>query len=155
MLLCCACGLMPVARGTDERSAMNHTVSQWLHDSFRGTCGKTYDVGDCMVGDKGAWVLPVHTWRPAIAWCLAKCTTCPRCAHVSISLQYRDCSWYARCPIQSQFRFSDFQSGSRAELAAQSAASVLAMRCATCLRHAYFLPIKPHVVPCCACLLCS
>ena len=70
-----------------------------------GTCGitpnpvagKTSCTGDAL---SGSFTLPhdAVTWARAVEACLSLCATCDRCKHVSVSLVYRDCSWYSRCP---------------------------------------------------------
>lgn len=37
------------------------------------------------------------TWIAAAQLCLQWCLECFRCHHVSLSLEYRDCSWFQRC----------------------------------------------------------
>jgi hypothetical protein len=39
--------------------------------------------------------MPQQTWSHAVAACLRRCARCARCKHVSVSLGYGDCSWYA------------------------------------------------------------
>ena len=63
----------------------------------------------------GSWRNPHKRWRPAIAWCRAKCSRCERCAHISVSLKHRDCGWYSACPVLHPF--DDFRSGENLPLA--------------------------------------
>ena len=77
-------------------------ASVWLRSSSPGACGITErndTGGGCNAQDKGSWQVPslLRAWRPAITWCLAKCAGCRRCAFVSISVQAKDCSWFASC----------------------------------------------------------
>ena len=69
-----------------------------------GHCGATTDGegGDCDIGDKG-WIglqqgPATVSWDGAIDACRAACLACNRCRFVSLSLRYKDCSWYRRCP---------------------------------------------------------
>ena len=69
-----------------------------------GHCGATVDGdgGDCDIGDKG-WIglkqgPATSSWDGAINACVAACLACDRCRWVSLSLKFKDCSWYRRCP---------------------------------------------------------
>ena len=73
-----------------------------------GHCGPTVDGerGDCDIGDKG-WVglkqgPGTTSWDGAISECTAACLACDRCRFISLSLKYKDCSWYRRCPSLSR-----------------------------------------------------
>ena len=50
-----------------------------------------------------------RSWDLATAWCVARCASCKRCAHISISLKQRVCMWYSSCPIKDDA--VDFRSG--------------------------------------------
>ena len=95
---------------------LRRSVSTWLTQSRLGVCGVTTarEAGNCAEGGKGSWVLPQKTWRPAILWCLDRCSQCQRCKFVSISLSEKDCSWYADCALDHVAPIIDFRSG-RAE----------------------------------------
>ena len=82
-----------------------------------GHCGATTegDAGDCArgslgsLGDRIDWSSinspgrPREERRSALASaCLRLCNGCTRCAHVSFSLRYLDCSWYAQCDRLSE-----------------------------------------------------
>lgn len=78
----------------------------WLSKAEDGYCDTT-DEGesDCVGGDKGSWPLSpadASSWRHAAAACTAKCASCSRCRHVSVSPQWKDCSWFyeQRCEPQ-------------------------------------------------------
>ena len=80
-----------------------------------GHCGETTDgqSGDCAIGDFGMLKLNaahVRTWQMATAECTQRCQACSRCKYISISREYKDCSWYASCDLRSTKRFSDFRS---------------------------------------------
>ena len=84
------------------------SATDWLGSASQGFCGETddHERGDCEIGDlgnlglwrgaAGRWASA--TWSVAAAECLALCSACARCTHISLSLQYRDCSWYHKCP---------------------------------------------------------
>ena len=79
-------------------------VDAWLRSSRDGYCAATEGEGDCARGDKGSFGLPVvpnahWSWRPAIAFCLARCSACARCSYVTVSLADHDCSWYHTCDL--------------------------------------------------------
>lgn len=79
-----------------------------------GSCGATQDgdQGDCASGDRGSFGAvpsmralqlpaadnkPDPRWSNATAECLRLCRGCARCSFVSISVAWRDCSWYHAC----------------------------------------------------------
>ena len=76
---------------------------EFLKRTAKGVCAATSEGvgGDCELGNKGSHRLPLQNWRPAVAWCLAKCAACPRCNYVSVSIQHADCSWYHRCDLSA------------------------------------------------------
>lgn len=80
----------------------------WLRASADGYCEETSEgPSNCERDGKGAWFLPNSTWHdrePWVAcaqWCLARCARCARCTHVSLSLKWMECSWFARCNSRS------------------------------------------------------
>ena len=104
-----------------------------------GHCGATTegDAGDCArgslgsLGDRIDWSSINSPGRPreerrlALASaCLRLCNGCTRCAHVSFSLRYLDCSWYAQCERLSEepADFFTISSNAAAPLAPPSAA---------------------------------
>lgn len=67
----------------------------------------TADTGDCTIGSQGSFSA---TWRwgkeladspqslrLVTKWCLAQCEACGACNYISVSLKYKDCSWYRSC----------------------------------------------------------
>jgi hypothetical protein len=61
-----------------------------------GYCDDTSDGEglDCLPDDtKGTWSVATPEA------CVARCVACKRCAYVSFSASYRDCSWFARCDL--------------------------------------------------------
>ena len=83
----------------DDRSA-----SEELH--ALGFCSTTTDGdrGDCGLGDKGWLGLTKSeraSWPVAVQACTRKCMGCSRCRIISLSLKWKDCSWYQRCDLQN------------------------------------------------------
>ena len=75
---------------------------EWLRQAQPGHCGATRenDQGDCTAGTQGSWrlsPLATETWHSAAAECLDRCSGCARCGVISVSLHFKDCSWYAAC----------------------------------------------------------
>ena len=74
-----------------------------------GYCGvtKIEPTMNCQVDDKGAFPLSAGlrateggmTWETAQASCRRMCVACARCNYISVSLQFRDCSWFHACDI--------------------------------------------------------
>ena len=95
----------PLACGGHERERSSASVAaSWLVASRDGHCGTTQGfAGDCETSSHGSWELSTllapsqHTLQAAVAACLRRCSDCARCKHVSVSLPWNDCSWYARC----------------------------------------------------------
>ena len=55
--------------------------------------------GDCELHDMGSWWLAPDertTWAVVWSACMARCTRCRRCHHLSASIRHADCSWYSR-----------------------------------------------------------
>ena len=74
-----------------------------------GHCGDTAEnnEGNCGFGSQGSFrkagtalgrAMALGDWNGSAAACLQRCVGCPRCSYISLSLRYRDCSWYAACP---------------------------------------------------------
>ena len=67
-----------------------------------GYCGTTIsgETESCVVGNSGNWLLHnddlISLQRVRHA-CVARCAQCSRCAFVSYSLRWHDCSWFASC----------------------------------------------------------
>ena len=69
---------------------------------MEGHCGATVagDPYNCSSGPLGAFLLPDWLYgmrNTTIDACLHACAGCERCNFVSVSLPYRDCSWYSSC----------------------------------------------------------
>ena len=43
--------------------------------------------------------------------CLEHCRKCSRCRHISVSLKFRDCSWFEKCPQPLRADVPSFRSG--------------------------------------------
>ena len=75
----------------------------------QGHCGQT-DVASsvqaeeahCCSAGRGSFKWPaagkLRTLEGATKWCLDRASKCPEARYISVSLKYRDCSWYSRCP---------------------------------------------------------
>tara|TARA_B110001452_G_scaffold131217_1_gene109023 strand:+ start:741 stop:2318 length:1578 start_codon:yes stop_codon:yes gene_type:complete len=82
------------------------TGAAFLDRSVHGHCGITgSSEGDCEIGLNGAFGLEAADvqggWKGAAAACVARCQGCARCRFVTVSLQYKDCSWYHACDLAS------------------------------------------------------
>ena len=73
--------------------------------AFRGHCGTTEPgEGDCTQGYRGSWAIPLSagaTLETAEALCRHRCARCGRCRFLSVSLSFRDCSWFSSCELGS------------------------------------------------------
>lgn len=82
-------------------------AAEWLASARPGYCNITLSdqFGSCEFGDRGAFGLPAAaasvSWEGAASACLELCAHCHRCEYVSLSPQYRDCSWYHRCDLNA------------------------------------------------------
>ena len=69
-----------------------------------GTCGQTVEgVSSCFHGNQGNFLWPKEassSWQNALAACQNMCSSCPRCGFISMSLQWRDCSWFSSCDFE-------------------------------------------------------
>ena len=81
--------------------AVNNNVLGWLSRAVVGHCGITTSTG-CGTGKHGSFHVPLRAWL--MGWtmathnCLSQFHSCPRCRFVTVSVRYRDCSWYEHCP---------------------------------------------------------
>ena len=87
----------------------------WLASASKGYCGETDDRerGDCEIGDQGNLGLPnsaTLTWAAASRECLRRCADCSRCNFVSLSISFKDCSWYRQC-TSLKHKVNGFRSG--------------------------------------------
>ena len=84
---------------------LHHAMAHaWLGQGQVGHCGATTRMGDCRLDEKGFWALPSaawDNWTSAAAACLARCDGCVRCTFVTLSLRFKDCSWYSECSLES------------------------------------------------------
>ena len=65
-----------------------------------GTCGRTAEgPSDCSAGSQGNFASGIiySSWSAATASCVRQCEQCERCSFVSLSLKWRDCSWFSGC----------------------------------------------------------
>ena len=67
-----------------------------------GFCETTVEgvKGNCKVGLKGTFTLPHRhraSWDAAFSYCAHHCASCERCRYVSVSIKWKDCSWYVDC----------------------------------------------------------
>ena len=112
-------------------------IGRWAKRSVPGFCNLTSQVGDCAFGTMGSWPIPeTHTanWSAGTSWCLDMCSNCSNCAAISLSLQYKDCSWYSG----TQSGACDISAGSRA---LNHHKSVIDVRTAPVVRHQLLKPI--------------
>jgi len=104
----------------------------WLSNTSPGYCELTgISTGDSScssgacdekAGCKGTFNLALKksaTWLVAASRCLRMCSACERCNYVSLSLKFRDCSWFERCNIGGLYTI---QPGFRSERVNRSAA---------------------------------
>ena len=75
-------------------------IDAWLANASRGFCGTTKDgdPGTCSLSDMGSWGLSkaeAQSFELAAAACHQRCDECERCAWISISIRFKDCSWYS------------------------------------------------------------
>ena len=89
--------------------------------TVHGFCDATQldDHSDCEQDDKGAFPWPWRSasWEEALAFCRESCLRCARCNAVSVSLQWRDCSWFNECDLA---RLRDDIPGFRTEIVRHS-----------------------------------
>ena len=80
------------------------SVRSWLKVTHLGYCGRTHaDTGCNPRSRRGSWTLQQRdtlSWHTAAHACLALCSSCKRCHHISVSLNFHDCSWFETCPEQ-------------------------------------------------------
>jgi hypothetical protein len=67
-----------------------------------GACAEASEGADCARDDAGSFRLrgtELTSWSAAGAACAMRCDACTRCRFYSFSVRWRDCSWYAACPM--------------------------------------------------------
>ena len=67
-----------------------------------GACAEASEGADCARDDAGSFRLrstELASWSAAGAACARRCGECTRCRFFSFSVRWRDCSWYAACPM--------------------------------------------------------
>ena len=103
---------VPDARVVPHATAQQ--ASKWLQVAVDGYCAqrhvsavdrmKSSRTTSCADGASGRlhirsarhWA----TWDSAVAQCLSLCHRCQSCAYISVSLAFRDCSWFDMCPLE-------------------------------------------------------
>jgi hypothetical protein len=67
-----------------------------------GYCARTTTVDVCS-GEEEMGSFQVdwrgNNWTRAVAQCTTACLACEQCHYISVSLQFRDCSWYRHCQL--------------------------------------------------------
>ena len=90
-------------------------AADWLQRSIRGHCGITTTAGDCDISSKGVFGLSDGAvkggWQAAVSECVGKCERCSGCQFVTVSLAYKDCSWYRKCDLDAVAPEEPFRSG--------------------------------------------
>lgn len=97
-------------------------IDDWLEAGSNGYCGETTPGGDCQSGEKGSIPLnreeEVRTWWHATATCMGHCARCANCHFMTVSLRYKDCSWYRTCDLEKLgTKIQGFRSGAFARVA--------------------------------------
>lgn len=82
------------------KTLSSNETAGWLALAVPGYCNTASTGADCSADSQGAFSLPdedVISWDAAAAACLRMCHGCERCRHISVSLHWRDCSWFHSC----------------------------------------------------------
>lgn len=82
---------------------MPHAAEAPIHTAT-GYCEPTTftHVMNCAVDDKGSFSWAGgQTWDKALEACRAACLGCARCNFISVSLEWKDCSWYHACDMDN------------------------------------------------------
>lgn len=88
---------------------MHDVAERWLASSAPGFCGVTgdADVSSCNAhtqATSGAFGLSQHASQNlsrAVSVCLRRCARCEKCHYITVSPDYRDCSWYTSCDLSA------------------------------------------------------
>ena len=97
-----------------RREHIRPWVPAWLDQAQAGRCNETGALSlkdrtnnDCEFGEAGHWKLFLRrernasaAWEKAAAACLLRCSTCPRCHFVSMSIEKQACMWSRGCSGQ-------------------------------------------------------
>ena len=101
-------------------------ASAWLSAAIPGPCdlAPTDNGRKCNTDNKGSFGLSdeeASSWLVAAATCLRHCESCARCRYVSVSRDFRDCSWYHThtCERAEELQWPGFLSGPAAKLVAR------------------------------------
>ena len=63
-----------------------------------GYCAATKSNRGCDATQRmGSWPIPAHTWSSSVHRCYERCAACAVCRHFSVSVRWRDCSWFSEC----------------------------------------------------------
>lgn len=99
-----ALGAHAKSKGASVPQRLRADVGQWLRSARPGYCANTgwglEAKSLCRSGEKG--VLPLNrraflSWPDAVASCMKLCRTCANCNFITVSLSFKDCSWYRSC----------------------------------------------------------
>ena len=114
--------------GTAGSSMARRNAGRWLSSASPGfcavtgigtsdsSCGGPCHAGAHGTGCKGTFNLALKssgTWMMAASRCLRMCSACERCNYISLSLKFRDCSWFEKCNVPGgpTFPASDVHGG--------------------------------------------
>ena len=117
------------------------SAREWLKAAVPGHCGLTADAtaGDCADRWKGSLGLPAtaRSWEVAARECISRCARCTNCAYITVSLSYRDCSFYRECDVSRPRGDAAFLSGHvrLPTLAALDSDHTLGQRLRRCATH--------------------
>ena len=90
-------------------------AADWLGTAVRGHCGITLPGSDCDDALSGSFPLNASTvkqgWPAATEECLGRCRRCANCEFITVSLAFKDCSWYRACDTSLVKPEAPFRSG--------------------------------------------
>ena len=82
--------------------SVSAAVPSGLSDGYCDSTGFGNE-GACETDDKGAFsgisFSPRTTWEFATHVCRERCLSCARCNFISVSIHWRDCSWFNECAL--------------------------------------------------------
>ena len=81
-------------------------TSSWIASAGHGHCGETNGLAECASASMGSfgWRSALDSWHNALAWCSHACHRCERCRFISLSVEFKDCSWYHSCALDELHR---------------------------------------------------